>query len=109
MVVQNQAAQDQRVKRGYIGTIDSIQIIGPFNFNDVHVDAIADQVLEEGKQMLAFDLSKTTYVTSPGIASVIKVLKKVQAAKGMLYISGATEDMRDILRLANIDDFIRFR
>ncbi len=109
MVVQNQAVNDHRVKRDYIGAIDSIQIIGPFNFTDGHVDTIADQVLQEGKQMLAIDLSKSTYVTSPGVASVIKVLKKVRAAGGMLYISGATADMVDILRLANIDDFIRFR
>jgi anti-anti-sigma regulatory factor len=109
MGTQNQVALDQRIKRGYIGAIDSIQIIGPFNFNDAHLDAIADQVLVEGKKILAFDLSKSTYVTSPGVASVIKVLKKVRAIQGELFISGATEDMIDVLRLANIDDFIRFR
>jgi anti-anti-sigma regulatory factor len=65
--------------------------------------------LVEGKKILAFDLSKSTYVTSPGVASVIKVLKKVRAIQGELFISGATEDMIDVLRLANIDDFIRFR
>jgi anti-anti-sigma factor len=97
-----------KVKRAQVGRIDSIEIAGPFDFTDPEIDSIATQVLEEGKQTLALDLSKVTYITSPGISSVVKVLKKIQAANGLLYINGATPDMVDLFRLAAVDKFIRF-
>jgi anti-anti-sigma factor len=98
----------QRVKRGMVGQIDSIEISGPFDFNDPIVDTIASQILEEGKNALAFNFSKITYITSPGVSCIVKVFKRVQAVNGALYISDATQDMIDLLRLAHIDKFIRF-
>ena len=97
-----------KVKRALVGKIDSIEVNGPFNFSDPMIDSIAAQVIEEGKLALAFDLLKVTYMTSPGLASIVKVLKKVQAANGLLYITGATPDMVDLFRLAAVDKFIRF-
>jgi anti-anti-sigma factor len=97
-----------KVKRAQLGRIDSIEIAGPFDFSDPEIDSIAAQVLEEGKQALALDLAKVSYITSPGISSVVKVLKKIQAANGLLYINGATPDMVDLFRLAAVDKFIRF-
>jgi anti-anti-sigma factor len=98
----------QRVARGMVGNLDSIEISGPFDFNDPQIDLIATQIIEEGKNSLAFDFSKVTYVTSPGIACIVKVLKKIQSANGLLCISNATADMRDLFRLAHIDRFIKF-
>ncbi len=88
--------------------MDSIEISGPFDFNDPEVDSIAAQILLEGANTVAFDFSRVTYITSPGVACIVKVLKKVQAAHGKLYISGATQDMSDLLKLAHIDKFIAF-
>jgi anti-anti-sigma regulatory factor len=101
-------ANTHKVKRAKVGSIDSIEITGPFDFNDPQVDSIAIQIMEEGKQTLAFDLSKVSYITSPGISSIIKVLKKIHSANGLLYINGATPDMVDLFRLAAVDKFIRF-
>jgi anti-anti-sigma factor len=101
-------ANAQRVKRGLVGQLDSIEISGPFDFNDPQVDTVATQILEEGKNSLVFDFSKMTYITSPGVSCIVKVLKRIQAANGIMYISGATPDMIDLLRLAHIDKFIRF-
>jgi anti-anti-sigma factor len=97
-----------KVKRAQVGKIDSIEIAGAFDFSDPQIDSIAAQVLEEGKQSIAFDLSKVTYMTSPGLSSIVKVLKKIQAANGLLYINGAAPDMVDLFRLAAVDKFIRF-
>jgi len=101
-------ATTYKVKRAQVGQIDSIEVNGPFNFSDPLIYSIAVQILEEGKPALAFDLAKVTYMTSPGIASIVKVLKRVQAANALLYINGATPDMVDLFRLAAVDKFIRF-
>jgi anti-anti-sigma factor len=101
-------ANAHKVKRALLDRIDSIEIAGPFDFNDPTIDSIATQVLEEGKQCIAFDLSRVSYITSPGLSSVVKVLKKIQAINGLLYIKGATPDMVDLFRLAAVDKFIRF-
>jgi anti-anti-sigma factor len=97
----------QRLKRGNIGVMESIAITGPFDFNDPQADILASQILDEGNTSLVFDLSKTTYMTSPGVSCIVKILKKVQAAKGILYVSGATHDMVELFTLAHIDRFIR--
>jgi anti-anti-sigma factor len=101
-------ANAHKVKRTLTGRIDSIEIAGPFDFSDPQIDTITSQVLEEGKQLLAFDLSKVSYITSPGLSSIVKVLKKIQSVNGLLYINGATPDMVDLFRLAAVDKFIRF-
>jgi anti-anti-sigma factor len=101
-------ATSYKVKRTLVGQIDSIEVNGPFNFSDPLIDSIAAQVLEEGKSAIAIDLAKVSYMTSPGLASIVKVLKKMQAANGLLYITGATPDMVDLFRLAAVDKFIRF-
>jgi anti-anti-sigma factor len=101
-------ANTHKVKRALTGRIDSIEISGPFDFSDPQIDTITAQVLEEGKQLIAFDLSKVSYITSPGLSSIVKVLKKIQSVNGLLYINGATPDMVDLFRLAAVDKFIRF-
>jgi anti-anti-sigma factor len=98
---------EQRVKRGTVAGIDSISIFGPFDFNDPVVDNLVSQILSEGKKSIAFDFSKTSYLTSQGISCLIKNLKKCQAADATLYIHGATPDMLELIRMANIDKFIQ--
>ncbi len=101
-------SNSQRAQRGLVGDLDSIEITGPFDFNDPQVDSFAAQIIEEGKNSLAFDFTKVTYVTSPGVSCIVKVLKRIQAANGILYIHNATTDMKDLFQLAHIDRFIKF-
>jgi anti-anti-sigma factor len=96
-----------RFRRGTVGDVDSIAVFGPFDFTDPGIESIAKEVMAAGKKDIVFDFTKVTYLTSPGISSIIKVLKRVQAAGGTLYLHGASQDMIDLLNLANIIKYLR--
>jgi anti-anti-sigma factor len=96
-----------RFRSGRIGDTDSIAVFGPFDFTDPGIEAIARQAIATGKKDMVFDFSKVTYLTSPGISGIIRVLKRVQAAGGTLYLFGASQDMLDLLGLANIMKYLK--
>lgn len=96
------------VKTGMHNGIDSIGIVGPFDSVDMQVDEIADTIISEGKKNIVFDFSETTYLTSSGIAVLIKVLKKCQKAQGALYITNITQDMFDLLNCSSLNTLLQF-
>lgn len=100
--------QKRIVQQGTVSDIDAIVVTGPFDFDDGRVDVIAEDILKKGTNRIAFEMSQTDYLTSPGIAAIIKVLKRVQALNGTLYIGGATADMIDLLRLTKLGDYLTF-
>lgn len=87
--------------------IDSIGVVGPFDQMDGQIDILADEILNEGKKDIVFDFKETIYITSSGVAMLIKVLKKTQWAKGTLYIANITLDMWDLLANAALDKFLQ--
>lgn len=103
-----QSDHNALVKRGKVQNMDSIEIIGPFDSIDEQVDELAKRIFDDGKVDIVFDLKGTSYLTSSGIATLIKILKHVQQAGGTLAITGATDDMMDLVRLARLDKYIRF-
>lgn len=102
------SANDRRVKRTMAGETDAIEINGPLDFNDTLIVTLVQQIINEGKKALALDLSKASYVSSPGIATIIKVIKKLQVVGGQLLIIGATPDMVNCFSTARIDRFMKF-
>ena len=70
------SANDRRVKRTMAGEFDAIEINGPLDFNDTLIVTLVQQIISEGKSAIALDLSKAAYVSSPGIATIIKVIKE---------------------------------
>jgi anti-anti-sigma factor len=100
--------QETIIKRGHVKNYDSIEIHGPFDMIDGQVDILSKEILDEGKTKLVLDLHRVPYMTSSGIACIVKVLKKVQAANAVLYILGATEDMVELLTLARLEKYITF-
>ncbi len=96
------------VKTGMCNGIDSIGIVGPFDSVDAQIDEIADTIINQGKKNIVFDFSETTYLTSSGIAVIIKVLKKCQKAQGALYIANITQDMYDLLNCSSLNNFLQY-
>ena len=102
------SANDRRVKRTMAGETDAIEITGPLDFNDALIITMVQNILSEGKTAIALDLSKASYVSSPGVATIIKVIKKLQAVEGQMVIVGATPDMVNCFSMARIDRFMKF-
>ena len=95
------------VKKGMYNGIDSIGVVGPFDQMDGQIEILADEIVKEGKKDIVFDFKETIYITSSGVAMLIKVLKKTQWAKGKLYVANITQDMWNLLANAALDKFIQ--
>ena len=96
------------VIKGMYSGIDAIGIKGAFDIVDTHIDALVDEIIGQGKTDVVFDFSDTTYLTSSGIAVLIKALRKVQNVGGTLYISNITEDMYELLSTSSLNKFLKY-
>jgi anti-anti-sigma factor len=97
-----------KFSRNRLQGMDSIEIAGPFDANDRNIDEAVRDIVNEGKTNLVFDLSRTSYLTSPGVAVLIKAIKQVRSVNGTVYVYGATPDVKEFLMLSRIDSFVRF-
>jgi anti-anti-sigma factor len=95
------------VRRRKGSPADFIEITGPFDFSRGAVIAIAGQMLDEGARIIAIDLSKAIYMTSAGVAAILKILKKTRSMQGTLEIHGATPDMMKFLANAGIEKHVK--
>ena len=96
------------VRRNRYQGMESIEITGPFDASEPELESYIKQVLEEGQTEIVFDLSRTTYLTSPGIAVIIKAIKWFNAVNGKVFVYGATKDIGDFFTLSRIEGFIHY-
>jgi anti-anti-sigma regulatory factor len=96
-----------KIRRSRVQGMDSIEIAGPFDCDDPLIESTVSDILREGKKDIAMDFSTTTYITSPGVGCLIKTIKRVQAAGGILHIHGATEDMVEYLTMNRIASLVK--
>ena len=54
------------------------------------------------------DFKETDYLTSSGLAVLIKALKKVQSVKGTLYIANITQDMYELISCSSLSKFLSY-
>jgi anti-anti-sigma factor len=96
------------VERTVVMEMEAVAVIGPFNLIDPRLIDLAADIVAEGNRRMALDFSRVSYMTSAGIACVIKILKKMQAVQGSLYIYGTSADMKDYLLLVKLDKYLQF-
>lgn len=95
--------------KAYRDSIDGksgIVIIGPFDTISNTILEYCREIIDEGSGEIVLDLGQATYMTSQGIACVIKALKLTQAANCRLTVRRASKDMTDLFCLARIDNRI---
>ena len=86
----------------------AIKVGGPFDSISDRVLEFTREIAEEGKRQIVLDLSSVSYMTSQGIACIIKVLKLAQEAGCALYVYQANPDMIELIRMARIEKYIQF-
>jgi len=62
-----------------------------------------DDLVAGGSTRIVVDLSGTEFIESTGLGALIGGLKVARLAGGDLRISGATEPVRRVLKLTNLD------
>ena len=100
------AKRNLTLETGTYNGMDSIGIVGPFDQMDQKVIEIARDILSNDKKDIVLDFHKTTYITSMGIAVLLKLLKKTQKKGRTLYIANLTRDMQTILTSASLDKYL---
>src|SRR5918999_4424588 len=60
--------------------------------------------LEQGRVTVVVDLSKTEYVDSAGLGTLVLLNKEARAAGGCLVLAGLSDHVRDLLRLVRLDE-----
>ena len=96
------------VRRTEYNGMQAVKLVGPFDcLSDIALD-YARQIIDEGHKEIVLDLSDVSYMTSQGIACIIKMLKLLQSDSFKLNIRGANKDMIDLIRLARVDNYLSF-
>jgi anti-sigma B factor antagonist len=60
--------------------------------------------LEQGRGTVVVDLSRTEYVDSAGLGTLVLLNKEARAAGGCLVLAGLSDHVRDLLRLVRLDE-----
>jgi anti-sigma B factor antagonist len=60
--------------------------------------------LEQGRATVVIDLSRTEYVDSAGLGTLVLLNKEARAAGGCLVLAGLSDHVRDLLRLVRLDE-----
>lgn len=60
--------------------------------------------LEQGRSTVVVDLSRTEYVDSAGLGTLVLLNKEARAAGGCLVLAGLSDHVRDLLRLVRLDE-----
>jgi anti-sigma B factor antagonist len=82
-------------------------IEGPTQFiidNRAEVRQRIRSQLEQGRATVIIDLSRTEYVDSAGLGTLVLLNKEARAAGGCLVLAGLSDHVRDLLRLVRLDE-----
>ena len=60
--------------------------------------------LEQGRSTVVVDLSRTEYVDSAGLGTLVLLNKEARAVGGCLVLAGLSDHVRDLLRLVRLDE-----
>ena len=60
--------------------------------------------LEQGRATVVVDLSRTEYVDSAGLGTLVLLNREARAVGGCLILAGLSEHVRDLLRLVRLDE-----
>jgi anti-sigma B factor antagonist len=80
---------------------------GPTQFiidNRADVRQRVREQLEQGRATVVVDLSRTEYVDSAGLGTLVLLNKEARAAGGCLILAGLSDHVRDLLRLVRLDE-----
>lgn len=82
-------------------------IEGPTQFivdNRAEVRQLVRTQIEQGRPTVVIDLSRTEYVDSAGLGTLVLLNKEARAAGGCLVLAGLSDHVRDLLRLVRLDE-----
>ncbi len=72
------------------------------------IESLFQQLLQEGRSQVVFDLAGVTHIDSTGIGRFISCLNKTRVAGGSLLMASASGQVRDAFRVTRLDTVFQF-
>lgn len=69
-------------------------------------EATVNELMQQGKTRLLFDLSELDYISSAGLRVILLTVKGVQSQKGKLVLSALRPYVREIFDVSNFSSII---
>ncbi|MBI3948123.1 MAG: STAS domain-containing protein [Armatimonadetes bacterium] len=66
-------------------------------------------LLKRGKESVAVDLGRVSYLDSTGVSVLMKAVKRCRKRGGDLVVVGISDRALRVMRLLNLDRVVRFR
>ena len=72
------------------------------------IESLVQQLLQEGRSRVVFDLAGVTHIDSTGIGRFISCLNKTRMAGGSMLMANASGQVRDAFRVTRLDTVFQF-
>ncbi len=73
------------------------------------VAAALEDAIRIGRPRIELDMRETTFISSVGIGTILRALTRFRAVGGTLVIVGASDPVRDMLRVSKLDAILGLR
>ena len=95
------------IKKHTQGDRAEIQVIGNLDaYWAPHLGSTLNDTVRQGSHEISLDLSEVAFMSSAGLGVLVSCYKQLQAIRGTLFISSASEQVLKLLKLSGLQDML---
>ena len=93
------------IKKRTIGNRTEMQVLGRLDsYWAPHLGAALDDTVRHGSHEICLDLSEVNFMSSVGLGVLVACYNQLEAIRGSLVISGASEQVQKLIRLSGLEN-----
>ena len=95
------------IKNRILGNRAEIQVIGRMDaYWAPHLGTALNDTVRQGSHEISLDLSEVSFMSSVGLGVLVECYKQLQAIRGNLVISSASEQVQKLIRLSGLENML---
>jgi anti-anti-sigma factor len=95
------------IKKRILGNRAEIQVIGRMDaYWAPHLGTALNDTVRQGSHEISLDLSEVNFMSSVGLGVLVEFYKQLQAIRGNLIISSASEQVQKLIRLSGLEGML---
>jgi anti-anti-sigma factor len=95
------------IKKHILGNRAEIQVIGRMDaYWAPHLRTALNDTVRQGSHEISLDLSEVNFMSSVGLGVLVECYNQLQAIRGDLIISSASEQVQKLIRLSGLEDML---
>lgn len=95
------------INKSVIDGKDAVEIVDAYVMYDKRIDAIVQEIIEQGRKELVIDCKRMTYVTSMAVGQILKLVKIFQGIGGQLYLYKVNDDIKQYFIDISLYDYFK--